>query len=144
MKYLTSTLLHLVLVSGCVSNKAIQTVQAGDQQMSCVAIKTELASRGAIFGEAKDDSGVTGKNVGLALVFWPGIFVNEVRANKNQDSINARIAHLSSINDGKCLNESSEAQNYKDQLRELKKWHEEGLITEEEHESARKSVLDKL
>jgi hypothetical protein len=39
MKYLTSTLLHLVLVSGCVSNKAIQTVQAGDQKMSCVAIK---------------------------------------------------------------------------------------------------------
>lgn len=144
MKYLTSILLPLVLVSGCVSNKAIQTVQAGDQQMSCVAIKNELASRDAIFEEAKDDSGVTGKNVGLALVFWPGIFVNEVRANKNQDSINARIAHLSSIYDGKCLNESSDAQNYTDQLRELKKLHEEGLITDEEHESARKSVLDKL
>ena len=32
MKYFSSILLSLVLVSGCVSNKAIQTVQAGDQE----------------------------------------------------------------------------------------------------------------
>lgn len=41
--------------------------------------------------DAKDDSGITGKKVGLALVFWPGIIVNEVRANKNQESIDKRI-----------------------------------------------------
>jgi hypothetical protein len=144
MKYFSSILVSLVLVSGCVSNKAIQTVQAGDQEMSCVALKNELASLGAVFEEVKDDSGITGKNVGLALVFWPGIIVNEVRANKNQDSIDARNVHLSSIYNGKCLNESSDVQNTTDQLRELKKLQEEGLINDEEHESARKSVLDKL
>ena len=58
MKYLSSILLSLFLVSGCVSNKAIQTVQAGDYEMSCVALKNELASLGAAFEEVKDESGV--------------------------------------------------------------------------------------
>ncbi|MFL2528944.1 MAG: hypothetical protein ACJ0Q6_04565 [Candidatus Azotimanducaceae bacterium] len=89
--------LTVFLASGCVSNKAIQTVQADDRDKSCATIRDELVSLGAVFEEVKDESGVTGKNVGLALVFWPGIIVNEVRANKNQDSIDARISHLTGI-----------------------------------------------
>ncbi|MEZ5490900.1 MAG: hypothetical protein R3F50_11350 [Gammaproteobacteria bacterium] len=93
-------LLVSVVVSGCVGNRAVQTVQAGDEEKSCAALQTELAQLGATFEDVKDDSGITGRNVGLAIVFWPGIIVNEVRANKNQDSIDARISHLSSIYNG--------------------------------------------
>ncbi len=85
-------LLATVALSGCVSNKSVQTVQAGDEDKSCEQLKAELVSLGAKFEDAKDDSGLTGKNVGLALVFWPGIIVNEVRANKNQDSLDARVS----------------------------------------------------
>ena len=58
---------------------------------------------GANFEDAKDDSGLTGKNVGLAVVFWPGIVVNEVRSNKNQDSISDRVNHLTGLYTSKCL-----------------------------------------
>ena len=103
-----------------------------------------MVSLGAVFEEVKDESGVTGKNVGLALVFWPGIIVNEVRANKNQDSIDARISHLTGIYNSKCSNNSSDIENTTDRLRELRKLSDEGLISKEEYESARKSIVDKL
>ena len=137
-------MLTVFLASGCVSNKAIQTVQADDRDKSCATIRDELVSLGAVFEEVKDESGVTGKNVGLALVFWPGIIVNEVRANKNQDSIDARISHLTGIYNSKCSHNSSDIENTTDRLRELRKLSDEGLISEEEYESARKSIVDKL
>ena len=144
MRYFIFGLLTVFLASGCVSNKAIQTVQADDRDKSCATIRDELVSLGAVFEEVKDESGVTGKNVGLALVFWPGIIVNEVRANKNQDSIDARISHLTGIYNSKCSNNSSDIENTTDRLRELRKLSDEGLISEEEYESARKSIVDKL
>ena len=144
MRCITTLVITVFLVSGCVSNKAIQTVQAGDREKSCIVLKDELMSLGAVFEEVKDESGVTGKNVGLALVFWPGIIVNEVRANKNQDSIDARISHLTGIYNSKCLNTSSDNDSPTDRLRELRKLSEEGLISEEEYEAARKSIVDTL
>ena len=101
-------LVLLIFLTGCVSNKAIQTVQAGDYAKSCEALQYELAQMGAEFEDAKDDSGVTGKNVGLAVVFWPGIIVNEVRANKNQDSISDRVNHLTNLYQMKCLKDDKE------------------------------------
>ena len=89
-----------MLLASCVSNRAVQTGQAGDQQKPCTQPQTELAEPaqlGAVFEHVKDDSGVTGKNVGLALVFWLGIIVNEVRANKNKDSVDSRVNYLTGI-----------------------------------------------
>ena len=102
MKFSVSCL-FLSLVAGCVGNRAVQTVQADDYTKSCESLQYELKQLGATFDSAKDDSGVTPKNVGLALVFWPGIIVNEVRSNKNQDSISDRMKHLGALYNAKCL-----------------------------------------
>ncbi len=107
MKFIASCLLFL-LIAGCVSNRAVQTVQPGDYEKSCEALQYELTQLGATFDNAKDDSGVTSKNVGLALVFWPGIIVNEVRSNKNQDSISDRMKHLGALYNAKCLGKTRE------------------------------------
>ena len=132
------------LLASCVSNRAVQTVQAGDQQKSCNQLQAELGQLGAEFEDVKDDSGITGKNVGLAVVFWPGIIVNEVRANKNQDSVDSRVNYLTTIYNGKCLDrdlETSDGSSMSDKLRELKSLFDEGLITEDEYEDARKNTL---
>ena len=137
----------MATISGCVSNQAVQTVQAGDDGKSCPAIKSELAGLGAKFEDAKDDSGITGKNVGLAIVFWPGIIVNEVRANKNQDSIDARISHLSALYNAKCLAREESRGTSKaavDKLRELNELHEKGIINDQEYEAARKRAVESL
>jgi hypothetical protein len=133
-----------IVLSGCVSNKALQMVQAGDEHKSCDELKSELAQLGAKFEDAKNDSGVTSKNVGLALIFWPGIIVNEVRANKNQDSLDARVSYLSGIYNEKC-SESAQPDKPEDSLKskllELKELHDQGLIDDDEYKSGRSKIL---
>ena len=129
------------LIGGCVSNQAVQTVQAGDDQKSCAELKAELIQLGAKFEDVKDDSGVTGKNVGLAIVFWPGIIVNEVRANKNQDSIDQRLTYLTTIYNAKCSGETKNGA-LAERLRELKKLRDEGLLDDEEYEKARQRAIE--
>tara|TARA_B100000900_G_scaffold382859_1_gene370349 strand:+ start:221 stop:547 length:327 start_codon:yes stop_codon:yes gene_type:complete len=107
MKFSTSCLLFL-LIAGCVSNRAVQTVRPDDYTKSCAALQDELKLLGATFDVVREDSGVTPKNVGLALVFWPGIIVNEVRSNKNQDSISDRMTHLGALYNAKCLGKTRE------------------------------------
>jgi hypothetical protein len=148
MKYGILGLTLMLATSGCVSNQAVQMVQAGDDEKSCEVLKAELTQLGAKFEDVKDDSGVTGKNVGLAIVFWPGIIVNEVRANKNQDSIDARISHLTSIYNGKCTG-ANQAGGSGDgaltrRLNELKDLHGRELIDDEEYERSRQRALESL
>lgn len=140
-------------LSGCVSNQAVRTVQPGDDEKSCQTLRAELIDLGVKFEDAKDDSGLTGKNVGLAIVFWPGIIVNEVRANKNQDSLDARIAHLSGIYNQKCQSDkpaaesnagSTQDQKLSERLSELKDLLDKGLITQEEYETGRQKALKEL
>lgn len=105
---LISSAIVVVMLGGCVSNQAVQTVQPGDFEKSCEALQFELTQMGAKFDDVKDDSGLTGKNIGLALVFWPGIIVNEVRSNKNQDSVSDRVTHLSDLYQQKCMKDKKD------------------------------------
>ena len=101
---------------------------------------------GVTFDDVKDDSGVTGKNIGLAIVFWPGIIVNEVRSNNNEDSISARISHLTTIYNEKCLGDTDEKDDplLKDKLLELTDLLEQGLITQDEYDVARAKVMAEI
>jgi len=140
----TAVLSLALVVSGCVSNQAVRTVQTGDDEKSCDTLRMELAQNGAKFERVKEDSGLTGKNVGMALFFWPGIIVNEVRSNKNQDSVDARIAHLTSVYNGKCVNPDSSRQDSSGtagKLENLNKLLEKGLISEAEYETTRQQIL---
>lgn len=140
-------LITAVALSGCVSNKSVQTVQAGDEDKSCEQLKAELVAFGAKFEDAKDDSGLTGKNVGLALVFWPGIIVNEVRANKNQDSLDARVSYLSGLYNRKCLGESrvlADEDDIEARLRRLEQLRDDGTISQDEYEAARMRAIEAL
>jgi hypothetical protein len=71
-----------LLILGCVSNRAIQTVQPNDYAKSCEALQYELQQLGATLENAQDDSDLTAKTMKLALVFWPSVIVNESRSKK--------------------------------------------------------------
>ena len=148
MKLRTFCFFALFILTGCVSNQTISTTQIGDDEMSCEAIKTELTQLGAKFEAVKDESGVTGKNAGLLILFWPGIIVNEVQANKNQASVKARVTHLTAIYNGKCSTKT-EAKEVPDsaltaRLLELKELHDKKLIGDEEYNKSRQRALDEL
>jgi hypothetical protein len=134
----------VIFVSGCVSNKSVQTVQLGDTNKSCDRLRAELAQLGVTFDNVKGDSGVTGKNVGLAIVFWPGIIVNEIRSNSNENSIDARIQHLTTVYNDKCSDVDEPKGSLKETLVELKSMHDEGLLTTEEYGTARAKAVSSI
>lgn len=107
MKKLTGVacLVMTLFVSECVSNKTVSTIQTNDNQKFCGQLQFDLVQLGAKFEDAKDDSGFTGKNVGLGIFFWPGIIVNQIQSGKHQDFIDSKISHLTTIYDTKCTNE---------------------------------------
>jgi hypothetical protein len=104
------TLVGLVAcgLSGCVSSNGIQAIQVGDTTKSCEILTVELNQLGVQFEQAKDESGFTGKNVGMAILFWPGIFVNESRASKNESAVQQRVQYLTGLYNTKCLNTGKE------------------------------------
>ena len=108
MKFI-STFGAILLLAGCVQNRAVQTIQPGDFDLNCEQLQYELTALGAEFEEATDESGVTGNNVALGIFFWPGVIVNEVRANENQDSISERIEHLGILYRDKCVEQDQPA-----------------------------------
>ena len=59
----------LFIITGCVSNQTVQTVQAADFDMNCTQLNMELTSLGAKFEEVKSESGATGDNVALGFLF---------------------------------------------------------------------------
>ena len=71
-----------LLIFGCVSNRATQTVQPNDYEKSCEALQYELQQLGATLENAQDDSGLTAKTMKFALAFWPSVIVNELRSKK--------------------------------------------------------------
>lgn len=90
-------------LSGCVSSNNIQPIQVGDTTKPCETLTVELNQLGVQFEAAKGDSGFTGKNVGMALLFWPGILVNESKASQNQSAVQQRIQYLTGLYNTKCL-----------------------------------------
>ena len=145
IKRIIGALLFPLSLAACVSNQTIQTIQPGDNDLSCAALKSELARLGVKFQDAESDSGVTGKNVGMFFLFWPGIIVNESRSNANQRSINRRISHLTTIYNRKCLGQRAHASDgLLKKLEDLKKIRQQGLISEAEYQQARKKLLSHM
>lgn len=92
----------LFVVAGCVSNKQVTRVQSLDYELSCEELKREIIAVEAKKDELEDESGITGKNVGTAILFWPGVIVNEMTASKNIDSAQDRLEHLNRLYGESC------------------------------------------
>lgn len=147
MKKIMVASLVAASVSACVSDQSVRQVQIGDDKKSCTQLKSELEQLGIQFEDAKEDSGVTAKNVGMAIVFWPGIIYNEVKASGNQSSVENRIQYLTSLYNAKCLEQDDEGaskQSLTDRLKELKQLLADGLITQEQHDQARQKAIDNM
>ena len=139
--------LAVASLTACVSDQSVRQVQIGDDKKSCSQLQSELEQLGIQFEDAKDDSGVTGKNVGMAIVFWPGIIYNEVKASGNQSSVENRIQYLTSLYNSKCLDQNedtSSSQSLTERLKELKQLLDDGLITQEQYDQARQRAIDNL
>lgn len=65
-----------------------------DEGLSCSELAFEIERTQDLREEAQSNKGVSGQNVAWALLFWPGIFANEVSNNDAIDAADDRLRNL--------------------------------------------------
>ena len=146
----------LLLVVGCGGRVAdpVPEYKPGDDNMSCDALKTEMAHIESEVDALLPQSKKTGKNValgaaGLFLIF-PWFFMDMGDAEKAEiRAYNERYLALEKIYQDKCtsgnqLEEEAPAATAKSRLESLRQLLDDGLITEEEYQERRTKILDEL
>lgn len=135
-----------LVVTGCVQNKEVRKVQAGDSMKSCEELQAELTELGVQFDDVKKESGLTPENAVSFLVFWPGIIYNEVRASKNTNSVNKRINFLSLLYNQNCRGDSNadSQQTVRSRIDELKRLRDDGYISSTQYDRRVAEILKEI
>ena len=83
-------------LSACTHQK-VRISQASDTQLSCAALRNELAQVEQARAEIDQKTGFSARNIGMALTFWPGVIVNEAQASSAEAAATARIERLNQL-----------------------------------------------
>ncbi len=94
---LSTACLAALLLSGCATSQKIQTVQPGDDNLSCPALKGEFAKLDQAQADIDSKKGVTGTNVAAALLWLPGLAYTYYDAGEATKLISDRRSALTSI-----------------------------------------------
>ena len=93
MKKIIIPALMVALLAACATPTVVQTRQAGDENLTCEQLKTQIALAQKYEEDARKERGVTGTNVAAALLFLPGLlgtYMNTedaMRAARDRQSI---------------------------------------------------------
>ncbi len=98
------SILALLVLAGC-SHKKVEVSRVGDSGLSCNEIGYELVELKALRGDIEKKTGFSGRNVGMGLLFWPGVIVNEYNAGKAEDLAMERSKKLVSMFEKKKCSE---------------------------------------
>jgi len=94
MLYFVSIILLVTLTWGCATSRKIQTVQIGDNKLSCKELSRELNRLNEAQADVDSKKGMTGTNVASALFWLPGLAYTYYDAGQALEAINGRKAHL--------------------------------------------------
>ena len=86
---------------GCATSQKIQVVQPGDQNLSCDAIKAEMAKLDKAEADIESKKGVTGTNVASALFWLPGLAYTYYDAGEATRLVNDRRSALTTLYNNK-------------------------------------------
>ncbi len=86
---------------GCATSQKTQVVQPGDQNLSCNAVKEELAKLDKAQAEIDSKKGITGTNVAAAIFWLPGLAYTYYDAGEATRLISDRKSALTSIYNNK-------------------------------------------
>jgi len=89
------------LLFGCATSPKIQVVQPGDHNLSCDAIKAELAKLDKAEADIESKKGVTGTNVAGALFWLPGLAYTYYDAGEATRLVNDRRSAMTTLYNNK-------------------------------------------
>jgi len=153
-KFLITLIINLILLNSCAKPTVIDIKLDGDEKLNCEQLESEVAESQKIKREAQYAKEATGGNVTRVLLFWPAWARTLHNADIAIRAADDRIYHLFSImKKNKCKNvdvlnqkitatTNPTANNITGQLKELKKMYNDGSLTKEEYEKAKKKLLD--
>lgn len=96
MKKLMLMALVMFSVSAC-SHKKVSVSQFDDKDKSCSQLAADIQKMEDLEKDIDSKTGLSGRNVGMALLFWPGIIVNEMNADDARDRASDRKERLMSF-----------------------------------------------
>ncbi len=100
MKKLLIASLALLTLSACTHPK-VEVDKLQDGTMSCHQISAEISDLRSMKREVEGNRGMSGRNVGMALLFWPGIIVNEMNGSESEKLISERMTKLVALSNKK-------------------------------------------
>lgn len=87
----------LLLLSACAAPPKVQTVQAGDAALDCMALRKELASAEQLHAQADKDSGMSFTNAMLAFLFLPAAVKSMTDSQEAAVAAQQRKEYLSGL-----------------------------------------------
>ncbi len=85
----------LVAITAC--HPSVTPVSKMDQELSCSVLSAEIKDVECIKAKIEANRGFSGRNVGLALLFWPGVVINEITGSTAEFEANTRLVALKNL-----------------------------------------------
>lgn len=93
--YVGIALAALFALTAC--HPKVTPVSNMDKELSCAALSSEIKDVENIRTKIDSNRGFSGRNVGLAILFWPGVVINEVTGSAAETEANARLVALKNL-----------------------------------------------
>ena len=145
--------IFIMLLVSCAKPTVVDIVLPEDDKLNCKELDAQVMEAQKIKKEAILVSDQTGANVARLAFFWPAWAKTLHNADKAISAADDRTYHLYKIMKTRDCEESAKVRYFitdrrknfiglSKELKELKKLHESGDLTEEEYLKAKKKVLE--
>ena len=86
-----------IFLLGACTHQNVKVAKSTDNKISCSDIASEFTEINGILRSIDDKTGISGRNVAMGILFWPGIVVNQMNAGDAREAANDRLAVLSKL-----------------------------------------------
>ena len=146
-------LFFFIFTLSCAKPTVVNITLPGDEELNCKELDFQVIEAQKIKKEAWAAADQTGANVTRMALFWPAWAATLHNADKAISAADDRTFHLYKIMKTKNCKETKKVRTFVTdrrnnfigltrELKELKKLHNSGDLTDEEYSRAKKKVLD--
>ena len=137
------------LLNSCAKPEVVKVVMPGDKNLNCKELENEISETLNIKRKAEHAKDNTGGNVTRAALFWPAWARTLHNADVAIMAADDRNYHLLKIMKKKKCNNINDVEDViantrtiSGQLKDLKDMYDDGYLTKEEYNKAKKKLLD--
>jgi hypothetical protein len=94
-------LITTILTLSACSHHKVEVTKVGDKSLTCSQINNEIIDLKILRKDIEEKTGMSGRNVGMAIIFPIGIVLNEVNGNSAEERIELRRSKLVDLHDSK-------------------------------------------